>query len=279
MKTLLLLIRREFWEHRALWIAPLVLAACYPLLVSIPAEMHAGPFRAGGTVELNGGPNLVLGVQFVFTFSLLALMSIVIFFYLADCLYSERKDRSILFWKSLPVSDSATVLSKLLVAMVVVPLGVYLIGLAANLLMFGVLRARFQADPVLGQALRLEPGAWLRLNLHLLTTMIILSLWYLPFAAYQLLVSAWAKSSIAAWTLLPPIALALAESFVFGTHYVRQTLLVRTVPGMILNDGVSMSGGEKLLPALADPSLWIGIAVAVLLVYAAIRVRRYRDDT
>ena len=35
--------------------------------------------------------------------------------------YDERKDRSVLFWKSLPVSDRDTVLSKAVSALVVAP--------------------------------------------------------------------------------------------------------------------------------------------------------------
>src|SRR5688500_3753928 len=46
---------------------------------------------------------------------------IIAFFYGLDALHGERRDRSILFWKSLPVSDRTPVLSKVLVMMAVLP--------------------------------------------------------------------------------------------------------------------------------------------------------------
>src|SRR5262249_37180498 len=97
------LVRRELWEHRSLWIAPLVVAALYLITCVVTSSFaaHRGP---RGPLMIDGSP--ILYAQLMFTAVLFALMSIVIFFYLADCLYAERKDRSILFWKSLPVSDT-----------------------------------------------------------------------------------------------------------------------------------------------------------------------------
>ena len=80
---------------------------------------------------------------------------LVLTFYLLDCLYAERKDRSILFWKSLPVSDAATVASKLLVALAVVPLGVYVVAILSDLLFSAIIavRASFNHSQIL-------IGAW-----------------------------------------------------------------------------------------------------------------------
>ncbi|MEJ0004987.1 MAG: hypothetical protein WDM77_00960 [Steroidobacteraceae bacterium] len=82
--------------------------------------------------------------------------------YAADCLYTERKDRSILFWKSMPVSDTLTVLSKLLVVMVIVPLGVYLVSAVTTLLMSGIYLVRAWQDHATGAFW--DGGAWLRIQ-------------------------------------------------------------------------------------------------------------------
>jgi ABC-2 type transport system permease protein len=126
-RTLVTLVRREFWEHRYLWIAPLVTAA---LLVVCALFAHGhihidagdGADMAFSATQKLAASTIAQGVVFV---ALNLVMGFVVSFYLVDCLYAERRDRSIYFWKSMPVSDGLTVASKVLVAMVVVPLGVW----------------------------------------------------------------------------------------------------------------------------------------------------------
>jgi ABC-2 type transport system permease protein len=291
VQTFPILIRRELWEHRVLWIAPLVLAALY----------IAGCILLGGTslgnIETNAGfPRtsssngtfLFVMIQLTSTAILFALMSIVLFFYLTDCLYAERKDRSILFWKSLPVSDSATVLSKLVTALLVVPLGVFVVAVITNLLAFAILWVWIRGNPFLQQFLQWDTLTWLRLYGTLLMDVLIVAVWYAPVAAYQLLVSAWAKSNVFVWTVLPPLALSVGEWAVFGTWNIGKIILQRLMfnppEGTVAVQGAAQGIGGVLnqisaAGLLATPALWIGLAIAGLLVFAAIRIRRYRDDT
>jgi ABC-2 type transport system permease protein len=282
------LIRREFWEHRALWIMPLVIAALY--LLSCIFVGSADLVRAPRSpMYVNGSP--ILFAQLIFTTVLFALTSLVIFFYLVDCLYTERKDRSILFWKSLPVSDTVTVLTKLAVALLIVPLGLFALALVTNLIAYVILYVGLHSRPVLGQFLNWDTAGWLHLNLTVLVYVFILALWYAPVAAYQLLVSAWAKSNVLLWTVLPPLILAIAEWRLLGTGYVWGTLRDRfgiNLVGIATSGRTAHSGfgarpgvfdGVDVLGLLADPATWIGVVVAAVLVFAAIRIRRYRDDT
>jgi ABC-2 type transport system permease protein len=288
-QTFPVLIRREFWEHRQLWIAPLVLAVAYIAVCFLPGAIHFGD---GSDFPRNGSPStgqfFFMGMQLFSTGLLYLLMSVVIFFYLTDSLYAERKDRSILFWKSLPVSDAATVLAKVAVAMLVVPVGVVLLSIVANLLAFGVVSVRLSDSP-LQQFLQWNTGTWIRLNGLLLVDVLVLALWFLPFAGYQLLVSAWAKSNVFIWTILPPLALTFGERLVFGTWYIGKFLLSRLTVGMAgarpdapLN---AANAVEETLhrinatPQLATLELWLGVLAGALLVYGAIRIRRYRDDS
>jgi ABC-2 type transport system permease protein len=280
-----ILIRREFWEHRVLWMAPLAAVAVFILLCLVVGTANPASFHVDARHVGSSAGSFVLGMQAISTVLLFALTSLVLFFYLTDCLYAERKDRSILFWKSLPVSDSATVVSKLVVALLLVPVGVYVLGTIANLLGFGILWLRFHNDPAVGPWVTLDPGSWLHTTGVMAVDILIVALWYAPLAGYQLLVSAWAKSSVFVWTILPPLLLAVAERLTLGTWNVLAWIASHLFFGMF---GIAQ---EKRIPRadllnridaaglVTDPEFWIGLVVAALLVFAAIRIRRYRDDT
>ncbi|MGC1458667.1 MAG: hypothetical protein WA825_10345, partial [Steroidobacteraceae bacterium] len=122
------LIRRELWEHRALWIAPLAVAALL-LLLAIIGKTNADFGQVALPEQRRALFAVIMAYAVVPQFLVLGIVS---WMYAGDCLYAERKDRSILFWKSMPVSDTLTVLSKLLLVVVLVPLGVYLVSLVTT---------------------------------------------------------------------------------------------------------------------------------------------------
>ncbi len=295
VQTTITLIRREFWEHRALWIAPTVVGV---LLVLSALPLHIGhvsfddPAEFADPVKRRGIFMLMVWGQSLPQY---LVMSIVVSFYLLDCLYSERKDRSILFWKSLPVSDASTVISKLLVALVVVPLGVYLIAMATSILFQAIWAARMASGSVPDIAAAWDTVAWLKVQALTLYGLVISMLWYSPLAAFLLLVSAWARKNVFLWATLPPIIAIIAEKWAFGTRYVAKLLKYRTwgiwdallVPASTaesfrrphvvsldrLFDNITMA------KAFLNIDLWLGVAVAAAFVIAATRIRRYRDDT
>ena len=287
--TLAMLVRREFWEHRALWIAPLVVAA----LMVVSAFVASVKYRlTHADMHHDGSDGMAMFsvMQSAVSMPLSLVTLIVLSFYLLDCLYAERKDRSILFWKSLPVSDNLTVLSKLLVALLVVPLGVFALGLLVSLSFVGIweLNAAFGRLPGI-------PGwdtlAWLEGEMALLACLIVGVLWYAPFAAYLLVVSAWARRSPFLWATVPVVLAPLLERMAFGTAYLWKLLAYRTFgiwqtlfpyphPGRGRAEALaSMFGELRFGAAFSDIDLWLGLAVTAALVFAAIRLRRYRDDT
>ncbi|TLY71830.1 MAG: hypothetical protein E6K47_00355 [Gammaproteobacteria bacterium] len=288
--TLLVLIRRELWEHRALWIAPLVVAAlmvCGAVVASLKYHLTHGDMSGE---DRPGGMAMFAVMQGAASMPLSVVSLIVVGFYLLDCLYAERKDRSILFWKSLPVSDGKTVVSKLLVALLVVPLGVFALGLLLSLL-FTVI---WEVNAALGRVPPI-PGwdmlGWLKAEIALLACLIVGVLWYAPYAGYLLLVSAWARRTPFLWAILPPVVAQIVEHFTFDTHYVRDLLAYRTYGiwptlfgHMHLGRGRAFALSSALdqlhlRAALGDIDLWLGVALAAALVFAAARIRRYRDDT
>jgi ABC-2 type transport system permease protein len=294
LSTLIVLIRRELWEHRTLWITPLIVGG---LLVLTAFPIHFGNVSFGEHAEEFANPQGRLGI---FTLMLWGqtvpqylVMVIVLSFYLMDCLYQERKDRSILFWKSLPVSDANTVISKFLVAMVVVPLGVYLTAMVCGVLFQAIWAARTAAGSLPYIAVSWDTVAWLKVQGLMLYGLLVSALWYAPMAAFLLLVSAWARRNVFLWASLPPVIAIVIERHAFGTRYTQRLLEYRSWSGLwntLLSQPISPESGRvvsladlfdntSMSRAFLNIDLWLGLAVAAAFVFAAIRIRRYRDDT
>jgi ABC-2 type transport system permease protein len=297
--TMVSLIRREFWEHRILWMAPLGVAAL--LLVG-----EAFARVQLGRAALPGG-SMVLTPQMVralFAVTMLGLgaaqyvtMSVVLWYYAGDCLYAERRDRSILFWKSMPVSDGQTVLSKVLVALVIAPLGVYVVTTATMVLTSGIWSLRQLGDNQFTWFW--DTRTWLQLEGVTFIELILASLWYAPVTGYLMLVSALARRNVQLWVFLVPIVAVLVERFAFGTHYLWSVIAYRLQAGWqsgIFKYVGRLFSGHDLRPdaaamapspmqsmdvwqAFANIDLWIGLVVALALFFAAARIRRYRDET
>jgi ABC-2 type transport system permease protein len=296
LKTMIVLIRRELWEHRALWITPLIVGG---LLVLAAFPIHLGNLNFGTHAEDFASADNRLGM---FTLMLWGqtvpqylVMVIVLSFYLMDCLYQERKDRSILFWKSLPVSDASTVISKLLVALVVVPLGVYLTAMLCGVLFQTIWSVRTAIGSLPKIAVAWDTVAWLKVQALMLYGLVVSTLWFAPMAAFLLLVSAWARRNVFLWASLPPVIAICVERAAFGTRHIGDLLEYRSWSGLwnvLLVEPITPDSGHGRVYSLAqlfdnvpmsravlNIDLWLGLAVAAALVFAAIRIRRYRDDT
>jgi ABC-2 type transport system permease protein len=298
------LLRREFWEHRGLLYAPLAVAVMLVVFTLIGGGMPRGPI----TIQVNGneanfvaamgGPQqrkfFGIVVAGLIVPQLLVAM-VVTFFYLLDSLYSERKDRSILFWKSLPVSDTLTVASKAAVALVVVPMIVYLLSLVVSLVVFGVMGLKYSGTP-LAPLVQWHTLDWFALQGVLLLNVVVAALWYAPVVALLLMISAAARRATVLWAVVPPLILGLVERTAFGTDNVPRFIGYR-LTGFF--DAMGLQTGRQLhattaeqvervamlydkinaAPLLANVDLWLGVAVAVGLLAVAIRLRRWRDDT
>ncbi len=278
-RPFLTLVRRELWEHGGLVWAPLAMALTI-IVVSLVSVM------VKGSVDIDLGEDRPLPELFgdaekqrgIFSLVMAGLVwpqllvaFVVVFFYLLDGLFTERRDRSILFWKSLPVSDTKTVLSKLFVALVAMPLWSWALSLVVGLVVFGVLATQVSGTPAAGLG-TWHGGTWLMVQATMLGKMAIAALWYLPVAGWLLLVSVLAKRAPFLWATLPFLVLSLAERIALGTN-VMGALVAQRLFGF--REEVSLMGE---FPLLASPDLWIGVAIGAALVYAAIRVRQRSDD-
>jgi ABC-2 type transport system permease protein len=289
MNKLVMLIRREFWENRSLWIAPLIVAGVV-LLASATGGVHMqgdGPFKEelAGLDQVMAEPQLIyLASMGLFTLFQFIVIGFVVFFYLLDSLLGERKDRSILFWKSLPISDTQVVTSKALIALVLAPL--IALGVSAvTQLLFGVVWSiRGSGDTGL---MSFDGSAWFQLQAASLLLAVATVVWYLPLAGYLLLVSVWARKNAFLWAVLPPIGIMITERIFFGTiHFAR--FLGHRFGGqfyVMAKDNEhfefhSVLGffASRVGRLFAEPATWIGILVFAAMFVAVVRFRRYRDD-
>ena len=281
-------VRRELWENHSIYIAPLAVAAVVLLgslisLVGLPRSM-----RTLATLD-PAHQSVMLAMPYSHAAWLLILTAFIVgVFYSLDALHGERRDRSILFWKSLPVSDLITVLSKVIIPLAVLPALTFVIILALQLIML-----------LLSSAVLLMSGVgaatlWIRLPLFqmqlvLLYGLIVLALWHAPIYAWLLLASGWAKRATVLWVVLPPLVISIFEKMAFRTSYFA-SLFKERVFGFAANafafttpDGAPVDPHliplAQLTPGkfLSSPGLWIGLIAAAAFLGAAIRLRRYRE--
>jgi ABC-2 type transport system permease protein len=288
MNTNLWLIRREFWENRAIWMIPAIFGALLIVAalfghVPIPALTSRAEIRDTGGIFL---------IAFGLTFYLV--MAVYAAWYLMECLYADRRDRSILFWKSLPISDVRTVMSKLAIAFVAIPLVYFVAADVTSLIAAFILSVR--ARQSLGSALW-QPDLWLQIQVLWIYTIVTSAVWYLPVAGYLLAVSAWAKRAVILWTILPPLALNLIERVFFGTNVIGRELAKRLLgmapvafyapQEMFSHDSIKATAGDGpasvwqfINPSgfFANPQTWIGVAVGVALIILAIQLRTRRSE-
>src|SRR2546430_1037734 len=169
-------IWRELWENRSLYIVPLIVAVVAVLAFLVST---AGLPQRRAAVLMRGGEEARAAIEVPYDAAAMMLIFtafIVGVFYCLDALHGERRDRSILFWKSLPVSDLTTVLSKATIPLAVLPLIIFAIIVTTQLIM-----------QLMSSAVLLSSGlagtTWTRLNLlqqsvFLLYGLIALTLWH-----------------------------------------------------------------------------------------------------
>jgi ABC-2 type transport system permease protein len=271
-------LRREFWEYRSLYLAPLAVGALMVfafLITTIGRAMSIANLERRQAV-----------LQEPYTFAAGAIMAagfLVAIFFSFDTLYAERRDRSILFWKSLPVSDRTAVLAKALVPIVIMPLFTFAVTIIAEWLMMVMSTAALLGSGLTVATLwRQVSASQMGLLYHLVT---VHMLWHAPIYAWFLLVSAWARRTPFLWAILPPIVIGFLEKIAFNTTY-----FVRWVGWRLSGPqdyGFETPPGHHLMHVmrqfelgnfLLTPGLWFGLAFTALFLAAAIRLRRDRQS-
>jgi ABC-2 type transport system permease protein len=278
-QSLIWTIRREVWEYRSLYIAPL---AASPLIVigHLIGTIHLpGRLRAAAALDPMKQRQLI---EQHYNFAALLLMGItliVAIFYCLDALYGERRDRSILFWKSLPVSDLTAVLAKASIPVFLLPLLTFVITIATWWIMLLGSSAVFLLSGMSAAPLWTQIP-WFHESWMLLYHLVALhGLGYAPVYGWLLLVSAWARRAPFVWALFPPLAIGVVEKIAFNTTYFANMLgsLVSggdAVPYPPSTGMDAMTHPSSPVSFLLMPSLWIGLAIFAAFLAAAVRLRR-----
>jgi len=275
-------VRREFWEYRFIYWAPILMGAVFLLgfmisLVRLPHQMRE--VSQFGWLRYRAA----IATHYDFVAGLMMLTSIMIsVFYCSDALHGERSDRSILFWKSLPVSDWTTVLAKASIPFVIVPLIACIVAIGAQCLMLpmasGVLLANGFSVARYWSELSV-PQMWWLLVYHIFTAHAI---WPAPVYAYLLLVSGWARRGVLLWAALPVVAIGGLEFVLFRTSH-----FMMLVASRLIGSAPAAANGPEIFPTnpmthivpvhfILSPGFWIGLVVTVAFLAGAVRLRRYR---
>jgi ABC-2 type transport system permease protein len=269
-------LRREFWENRYIYLAPLAVAALFLLGFLIHLPMHGlaalDPAQPRETIiqPYDMAASLLMGA-----------FILVAAFYCIETLQRERRDRSILFWKSLPVSDVTTVLVKASIPFVVLPLLSCAIAFVTQFIMLLV-----SSTVLAGRGLNVGTY-WAHVSLFRTSLLLLYHvftvhvLWSAPIYGWLLLVSAWARRSAFLWAVLPPLAIGTLEKLLFNTAHFATflgRLFTGGTEGLYAPGTMPMDPGTHLTPGrfLSTPGLWIGLAVTAAFLTAAVRLRRYR---
>ncbi len=335
-----LLLRREFWEHKGGFFWAPIWAGGISLLLTLMAllvgevsarrAIAAGKFQgdsammrmSGGDININGldlsaltskmdakdlqhlSGGIDLSMLSSSMWPLFAL-GFVVFFYCLGTLYDERKDRSVLFWKSLPVSDRDTVLSKVLSALVVAPalaVGAAIVTMFVFLVIISGFVLLHNGNPM---ELIWGPGSPLKVAAALLAALPVYALWALPTVGWLMLCSAWSRSKPFLWAILLPVFswiivawFGLMNVFSLDAGWYGRNIVARSLisvfPGTwymnsTVTDQISkhVNGPGDIANAIqigkswaifGTAELWIGALAGAVMIYAAIRLRRWRDE-
>jgi ABC-2 type transport system permease protein len=257
-------VRRELWENHSIYITPLAVAAVAVL---------------GYLILTLGVPVPMPDPRLLDEPYSMAAAFVVGIFYSLDTLHDERRDRSILFWKSLPVSDLTTVLSKASIPLLVLPLFSFAIAAATEVIEMGLTSV---VRPAGDLSVATPSTSVFRISLGLLLyhTVTVNVLWHAPIYSWLLLVSGWARRATFLWAALPWIAICAVEKIAFNTSYCAAMLRDRFVggPEAVQGTGRFVDALSRFTPGrfLSSPSLWIGLVVAAVFLTASVRLRRYQ---
>ncbi len=307
------LLKREFWEHRGgfLWapvIAGSVITVLYALLALIGTvagrgddngfHVDGGPEKLHEIIGAVGDGTMLAGVVLA-----CVVLGFVVFFYALGSLYDDRRDRSVLFWKSLPLSDLNTVLSKAAWALLLAPIVAIGIGLLIGLCLWLVTALTLSVNGISQSSAVFTHSHPLRIIGGVLSNLPIYVMWSLPTIGWLMFCSAWARTKPFLWAVLIPIRGGVMASMmgILPMLHVNHNAIWYTVvyrgllsvlPGTwlpVLSESappVQIDGAQDLANAIQlsdawrifqSADIWIGAAFGMAFIVAAIYLRRWRD--
>ena len=312
------LIKREFWENRGgfFW-APVITGGIFlvlNLILAVIGSIAARRSMDGGGFVIDDAPEKAhqivggIGDGMLLGGVILAcvVLAFVVFFYALGTLYDDRRDRSVLFWKSLPVSDTHMVLSKLAWALVLAPLLAIGIGILIGVAMWLISALTITVNGLPAGGAMFTHSHPLRVIGGVISSLPVYMMWSLPAVGWLMFCSAWARSKPYPWAELVPVracvivsmtdilpGLDIRHDLVWYTVVYRGLLSVvpgawfPTLEGGAANPHTEINTPDELANAIdltrswhafATADLWIGAAIGVALIVGAIHLRRWRES-
>jgi ABC-2 type transport system permease protein len=303
----LALLRREIWEHRSIWVTPAAVASVVTfiaiamvIMTSAIGEAFNPDFEkiidatVPDTIRRAALAGILIGNTTVF---LIAMWFLTVF-YCLDALYAERKDKSILFWRSMPITDAETVVSKLLTVFFAIPLATMaavIVSHLLNLIIMSVWLATAGANPfrfIWGVVPLFDTWA------AVFTVLLAVPIWVAPLLGWFLFISAWAKRGPFLRAILPIAILPILEYIIFKSWNLGLAIVTRlridTMPifdfsfnrgfdedylHSMLSENISLVSMLDYGSFASSIEVWAGLLVCGLFAIAAIYMRRYRDDS
>ena len=307
MNQLPVLIRREFWENRTTFVVLPAIATGFLLLMMLLTLLVSATNVVDMEVEIQSGQdteflNDSMRAENIYAFALyqlerrsteervqyinaglqalggplIGILWFVMVFYLSDSLYRDRRDRSIFFWKSMPVSDAMTVISKLVTGLWLVPL-VYLLGVA----LLQLAAMAMLSIAALGTEISMVETVWgpaplLSNWIQYLGALLLYSLWALPFFGWLIAVSAYAKSVPLVWVIGVPLAMTIVERIVVDQPLFASWMWDHMIPLIFSN--MEQSVADNIVNQLLSLQMLSAVVVGGVLVFIAIWLRGKADE-
>jgi ABC-2 type transport system permease protein len=285
------LVLREYWENRSFVWAPVIIAAVVLFSLSVglitAQSMIVGfgdelkfdvSFSRLSQANLSELEHAAKAFQYGAFLSPIAIgLIFVLIFYVLGSLYNERRDRSILFWKSMPVSDTQTVLSKVFTALFVAPALAAIVAVISQLAGLFLLTLLVWFNNGSAWDLIWSNSALFNVILNDFGLLLLIALWLMPILGWLWLVSAYAKRAAFLIALFVPMGIILVEGLIFGSAefagvVARQFAALEPIIESTIEKGHPFN-------ALLEMRLWLGIGFSALCIGLAIYIRRYRDDS
>lgn len=239
-----------------------------------PLEQGAAAHANGTTVSEIVSESLY-GIHMMY----LSLAGFVMFFYLLYCLYSDRKDRSILFWKSMPVAEIKNVAVKFLVAILALPLIATAFSWIVELGFLSLVA--YMVDK---GAPEIWSSAWP--NIEIIPTLFRqawspfwIALWMLPINAWLIFASALARREPFLIALIPIVGVIVIETLVFNTNHIGQWIGEHFVYISLQSPSLPPDATQQLYGGgLGAGDLIAGVVLAGALFGGAVWLRNYRFE-
>jgi len=291
-KMFFTLLKREYWEHQSFIKTPIILASVIVVILLIGmlsthdfmwsySVSSSGIINRTfhGSIDIGNHTNIHHVISMMLYSSvvipILIALCITIFFYVLSSLYDERRDRSILFWRSMPISDTATVLSKVFSALITAPVLAAIVALIAQIVVLILITiwGSIHIDNIWSF---IWSFSLIKMFFNNFFLMILSALWLSPGLGWLWFVSSVAKKSPFLFAVFVPLGIMLVELLLLhSTHFAH--LLAEWNHGLT---ALISHTSHQLSPfyIVSNVQFWIGLLIGSIFVAVATYIRRFNDD-